>query len=104
MKKKFRRHRQERFQHRNRNRNHNKNLKSFALIIAVKEKLFKLFDINYFHFNLSNEHEENDYIIVSNKNTIFRDVYMFMQQVKRVVSVKNVLSRLYLCLRNFVMI
>ena len=82
MKKKFRHHRQERSQRCNRSKNHNKNLESSVSIITVKEKLFKSFDINYFHFNLLNEHEKNDYIIVSSKNTVFRDVYMFMQQVK----------------------
>ena len=48
-------------------------------IIAVKEKFFKPFDINYFHLNLSNEHEAGDYVIVSGKNIVFCNVYMFMQ-------------------------
>ena len=106
MKKKFRRHRQERPQRRKRNRNHMKNLKllSSTSVIAVKEKPFKSSDISYFHFNLSNEHEADDYVIVSNKNTIFRDVYMFVQQVKRVVNIKNVSNCLHLCLRDFAMI
>ena len=50
----------------------------FITVITVKEELFKLFDINYFYFNLSNEHEADDYIIVLSKNTVFRDAYMFV--------------------------
>ena len=73
-------------------------------IIAVKEKPFKSSDINYFHLNLSNEHKANDYVIVSNKNIIFRNIYMFVQQVKRIINAKNVSNRLHLCLRNSVMI
>ena len=76
----------------------------FTTIIAIKEKLFKPSDINYFHFNLSNEHEADDYVIVSSKNMIFRDVYMFVQQIKQIVNVKNISNRLHLCLRDFVMI
>ena len=76
----------------------------FTAVITVKEEFFKSSDINYFHFNLSNEHEAGDYVTVSDKNTIFRDVYMFVQQVKRVVNIKDVLNRLHLCLRDFVMI
>ena len=73
-------------------------------VITMKEKLFKLFNINYFHFNLSNKHVADDYVIVSNKNTIFRDVYMFVQQIKRIVNIKDVSNRLHLCLRSSVMI
>ena len=106
MKKKPRRHRQERSQRRERSKSHMKDLELFssAPVIAVKEELFKPSDIDYFHLNLSNEHEASDYVIVSSKDTIFRDVYMFVQQVKRIVSVKNVSNRLHLCLRGSVMI
>ena len=71
-------HQQKRFQRRERNKSHNKNFESFTSIIAIKEKFFKLFNINYFHFNLSNEHEASDYVIVLNKNMIFRNIYMFV--------------------------
>ena len=82
------------------------NLKSTYLqsalvaIVAIKPKQFKPSNVEYFYLDLSEDiYALNNYII-SEKDVFYRDVYMFTQQVKRVVATKNVDNQLYLYLRK----
>ena len=67
---------------------------------------FKTSNIDFFALNLiiTFEYFENDVINI-NKYIIYRDVILFVQQIKRIVriSFENIVSRFHECFRNFAM-
>lgn len=73
-------------------------------VIPVRKDEFKPQEIGYFHPGLvvTKEQPEGPYVIAG-KDTIYRDVHMFVQQAKRVGRTKNVAAGLHLCLRGSAM-
>ena len=70
-------------------------------IDTPRKKEFKPQEIDYFHPELAvtKKQPEGPYVI-ADKDIIYRDVYMFVQQTKRVRRIKAIASGLHLCLRG----
>jgi len=73
---------------------------SLVVVVTIRLEQFKLFDVKYFYLDLfENAHLLDNYIIFG-KNVFYRDIHIFIQQVRRVTTTKNVNKQLYLCLRK----
>ncbi len=86
------------------------NLKSTYLqnasivVVTIRLKQFKLFDVEYFYLRLSKKSYSIDNYIIFEKNVFYCNIYMFTQQVRRVATTKKINKQLYFCLRKSVII
>ena len=82
------------------------NSKSMYLqdIAIIKQKAFKLLEIKYFYFELSKNTYAIENYIIFEKDVFYCDVYMFTQQIRRVIATKKINKQFYLCLREFTII
>jgi len=76
-------------------------LQSASIVaIAIRSKQFRLFDVEYFYSELLEKFYSTDNYIISRKNVFYCDIYIFMQQIRRVTITKDVNNQLYFCLRK----
>ncbi len=73
-------------------------------IAIIKQKAFKLLEIKYFYFELSKNTYAIENYIIFEKDVFYCDVYMFTQQIRRVIATKKINKQFYLCLREFTII
>ena len=74
-------------------------------VMSITTK-FRTFDVNFFNLNFyitSKYFAEN--VVNNEKYIIYRDVILFVQQIKRIVriNVENIVFHLHECLKKFVM-
>ena len=71
------------------------------IIATPRKEKFKPQEIDYFHPELAvtKKQPEEPYVIAG-KDIIYRDMYIFVQQAKRVRRIKAIASDLHLCLRE----
>ena len=73
-------------------------------IVTPRKEEFKPQEIDYFHLGLAVTKEQPEELyVIAGKDIIYRDVYMFVQQAKRVGRIKVIASGLHLCLRGSAM-
>lgn len=83
------------------------NLKSIYLqnnSIVIKQKLFKFLEVEYFYLDLLENACLLENYIIFEKDVFYCDIYIFTQQIRRIIVTKEINKQLYLCLRRFVII
>ena len=68
-------------------------------VVIVKSNQFKSSDFDFFYLWYSKDQNSTDYVI-DDKKTIYINVHMFVETVRRFIANKNILEHLHLCLKN----
>lgn len=70
---------------------------------SLNVETFKSSDMKFFNFSLTKSKEKKD-IIIFEKKIIYRDVHLFVRQVKRIIKFNFMINdNLHLCLRELIM-
>ena len=72
-------------------------------VVIVKSNQFKSSDLDFFYFWYSKNQDATDYVI-DDKKTIYINVHMFVEIVRRFIANKNVFEHLHFCLKNAIQI